>query len=141
MSSFWRNWFSGFCVSLIVFGIVLAGGAFEATTGPVRFLLILLGGNSDISFEPALRFSLGLLGAISIGWGLMFYTTIFAAIDLGSQGRPLWRGMTMAILVWFVIDNTFSAATGFALNILPNTLLLAQYFIGLRGSGVMKASA
>lgn len=140
MSSFWRNWFSGFCVSLIVFGIVLGGGAFEATSGPVRFLLVLLGGSSDISFEPAFRFSLGLLGAISIGWGVMFYYTIAAAIDLKAQGRRLWQGMTTAIIIWFVIDNILSIATGFALNVIPNTLLLAQYFIGVRGSGVMKTA-
>lgn len=141
MSGFWRNWFSGFCLSLLLFGVILAGGAFDSTTGPVRWLLTLLGGRADITFDPPLRFSLAVLGAVSIGWAIAFYYTIGAAIDLGPAGRPLWRGMTVAILVWFVIDSSLSVATGFALNVIPNLLLLGQYFIGVRGSGVMKATA
>jgi hypothetical protein len=141
MSGFWRNWFSGFCLSLLIFGVILAGGAFEATTGPVRWLLTVLGGSADITFDPPLRFSLALIGSISIGWAVAFYYTIDAAIDLGPLARPLWRGMTVAVIVWFVIDSSLSVATGFALNVIPNLLLLGQYFIGVRGSGVMKVSA
>jgi hypothetical protein len=141
MSGFWRNWFNGFCLALLVFGIVLAGGAFAATTGPIRLLLVVLGQSDDIVFQPALRFSLGVLGAVTIGWAISFYTTIQAAIDLEQRGRPLWRGMVAAALGWFVIDNILSVATGFALNIIPNTLLLAQLLIGIRGSGVLKPPA
>lgn len=139
MSGFWRNWFNGFCLSLLVFGIVLAGGAFEATSGPIRFFLVLLGPDDEIAFQPALRFSLALLGAVSIGWTIGFFTTIKTAIDLGQLGRPLWRGMIVAVSTWFIIDNVLSVATGFALNIIPNTVLLAQFLIGIRGSGVLKA--
>lgn len=138
MSGFWRNWFNGFCLALLVFGIVLAGGAFDGTNGPVLRLLILLGPDSNISFQPALRFSLAVLGAVSIGWAVSFFTTIRVAIDLQSQGRPLWCGMTIAVLIWFVIDSLLSVATGFALNTIPNSVLLAQFLIGIRGSGVLR---
>jgi hypothetical protein len=138
MSGFWRNWFHGFCLSLLVFGIVLAGGAFAATSGPIHVLLVLLGPDEPIIFQPALRFSLALLGAVSIGWTVSFFTTIRVATDLGQAGRPLWRGMVIAALTWYVIDNLLSVATGFALNIIPNTVLLAQFLIGIRGSGVLK---
>lgn len=141
MSGFWRNWFTGFCLSLLIFGVVLAGGAFEATTGPVRFILALLGGNGDISFDPPLRFSLAVMGAVSIGWAISFYHTIGAAIDLGDMGRPLWRGMTIAVVCWFVIDSSLSVATGFGLNVIPNLLLLGLFLIGVRGSGVLKPAA
>lgn len=140
MSKFWRNWFTGFCLALLLFGVVLAGGAFEATTAPVRVILAVLGGDSDIRFDPPLRFSLAVLGAVSIGWAVNFYYTIFAAVDLGNAGQPLWRGMTIAVLIWFVIDSALSIATGFALNVLPNMLLLGQFLIGVRGSGVLKTS-
>jgi hypothetical protein len=138
MSGFWRNWFNGFCLSLLVFGIVLAGGAFAATSSPIHFLLSLLGPDKAIIFQPALRFSLALLGAVSIGWTVSFFTTIRVATDLGQAGQPLWRGMLIAVITWFVIDNLLSVATGFALNIIPNTVLLVQFLIGIRGSGVLK---
>lgn len=140
MSRFWRNWFSAFCLSLLVFGILLAGAAFEATAGPARVLLTLLGGSADISFDLPLRFSLALVGAVSIGWATAFFYTIGAAIDLGPLGRPLWHGMTTAVIVWFIIDGSLSVATGFAHNLVPNTLLLAQYLIGVSGSGVMRSA-
>ena len=138
MSVFWRNWFVGFFGALMLFGLVLVGGAFEATTGPIRWLLVLIGGGLDIRFDPPLRFVLALLGAVLIGWAVCLHYTIGAAIDLGPRGRPLWHGMTIGILVWFVIDCSLSVATGFALNLIPNTLLLVQYLIGVRGSGVLK---
>ena len=31
MSTFWRNWLLVWSVGVLIFGVVLAGGAFEAT--------------------------------------------------------------------------------------------------------------
>ena len=67
MSGFWRNWFAVFSLSIGLFGAVLAGGAFEATSGPVRWILASLNGTADAPFDSTLRFSLGVMGAVSIG--------------------------------------------------------------------------
>ncbi|MGL4541240.1 MAG: hypothetical protein ACRCUI_01875 [Polymorphobacter sp.] len=138
MSRFWRNWFTAFCLSLLVFGLVLAGGAFAATTPPVDFLLVLLGGNPDIAWTAPLRFCSAVLGAVTIGWGVTLYFMIPAAIDLQERGRPFWNAITAGTVSWFVIDSALSVATGFGLNAIPNMVLAGIYLVGLYGSGARR---
>ena len=140
MSGFWRNWFMIWCLSIGIFGAVLAGGALEATSGPVSLLLSVLSGQGPISFDSTLRFSLGVMGGVSIGWAVSLYFTIVAATELGDQGRPLWNAITAGMISWFVVDSTLSVATGFGLNVLPNVALAGMYFVGLARSGVLKTS-
>lgn len=73
MSAFWRAYFGAFCASLVLFGAVLCAGAFAPTSGPVSLLIKTLSGGNAANFEPALRFSLGLMGALTIGWAVMIY--------------------------------------------------------------------
>jgi hypothetical protein len=140
MSRFWRAWFMAWCISLGIFGLVLAGGAIEATSAPVRLILSMLHRDGAIAFDPALRFSLAVLGAVSFGWAVMLSLIIDAAIDLGEAGRPLWNAITAGLVSWFVIDSTLSMVTGFGLNVVPNVMLAGMYVIGLIGSGALKES-
>ncbi|OYU15841.1 MAG: hypothetical protein CFE37_03475 [Alphaproteobacteria bacterium PA4] len=141
MSSFWRNWFNLFCLSLILFGVVLCGGAFEATSGAVRLILGFEGGNADFVFTPELRFALAVMGAVSIGWGVNLLAMIPATIALGARGRPFWNAITAGMVSWFVIDSTLSVLTGFGLNVVPNLALAGMYLLGLAGSGALKQRA
>jgi hypothetical protein len=141
MSGVWRTWFALWCLSIGGFGVLLAGGAFAATDGPVRLLMTVLQGGGDVDFAPALRFSLAVMGAVTIGWAVTLHVMIRAAIALGSAGRPLWTAVSAGMASWFVIDCTLSVATGFGLNIIPNLLLVTIYVAGLIGSGVLKSSA
>ena len=141
MSRFWRTWFMTWCLSIGIFGVVLAGGALEVTSGPAALFLNLLHGPSPLVFDPTLRFSLGVMGGVSIGWAVMLYLVIVAAIDLGENGRPFWNAITAGMVSWFVIDSALSAATGFGLNVVPNTSLAGMYVVGLMRSGVLKRSA
>ena len=138
MSSFWRAWFTLWCISVGIFGLVLAGGALEATSGPVRFLLSTLNSETVITFDPVLRFCLAVMGSVSIGWAVTLYLMIIAAIDLGARGRPLWNAITAGMVSWFVIDSILSVVTGFGLNVFGNAVLAGMYLIGLGGSGVLK---
>jgi hypothetical protein len=138
MSAFWRAYFGIFCLSLVLFGAVLSAGAFAPSSGPVALLMTLLSGGEAIAFTPALRFSLGLMGAITIGWAVMIYGVMRVAFTLGGQGRPLWDAITSGLIAWYVIDGICSIATGFALNIIPNTALAAMYLVGLTQSGALK---
>jgi hypothetical protein len=140
MSGFWRSWFAIWCLLIGIFGVVLAGGALEATSGPVALLLSVLHGQGPVSFDPTLRFSLGVMGGVSIGWAVSLYFTIVAATNLGDQGRPLWNAVTAGMVSWFVVDGILSVATGFGLNVVPNIALAGMYFVGLSGSGVLKRS-
>lgn len=141
MSGLWRNVFGLWRLSIGVFGVVLSAGAFEATSGPIRLLLSILGGAPVEAFDPTLRFSLAVMGAVTIGWAVTLHYVIRAAIDLGAQGRPLWNAVTAGVVSWYVIDSLLSAATGFGLNIIPNTVIAATYAVALVGSGVLKPQA
>lgn len=138
MSAFWRGWFGVLALSILMFGVILGLGAFAATDGPTLFLLGLLGGGEITALAPETRFSLAVLGAVSIGWAVMLHLVISAAITLGPAGRPLWRAVSAGIWTWFVVDSTLSVLTGFGLNVIPNLLLLGMCVIGLRGSGVLR---
>ena len=138
MSAFWRTWFYVWCLSIGLFGAVLAGGAFEATSGPVRFVLTNLHGPSPANFDATLRFSLAVMGAVSIGWAVTLFALVGAAIDQPQNARPLWNAISAGLAVWFVIDSALSVATGFGLNVAPNIALAGMYGIGLAGSGALK---
>jgi hypothetical protein len=139
MTAFWRNWFMVWCLSIGLFGAVLAGGAFEATSGPVRIVLALLNGPAQPVFDPTLRFSLAVMGAVSIGWAVTLHFIIRASTAPESHARPLWDAISAGMVCWFLIDSALSVATGFGLNVLPNCLLAGIYVVGLMGSGVLKA--
>lgn len=140
MSGFWRMWFAVWCLSIGLFGVVLALGALPATDGPVRVVLALLHGPTEALYDPPLRFSLGVMGGVSIGWAVMLYLVVQEAIRQGAAGRPLWNAITIGMITWFVIDSTLSCATGYGLNVIPNIGLLGMYAVGLMRSGALKAA-
>jgi hypothetical protein len=131
MSAFWRIWLNLWAWSVIVFGIIIAGGAFEATSGPISALYDLLQGPGPITNDPALRFSLAVMGGVSIGWGVTGLLAIQAAIKLGDKGQPVWNAVTLGLIAWFISDSALSVATGYGLNVVPNILLLGGYLIPL----------
>ncbi|HAY07101.1 MAG TPA: hypothetical protein PKV67_08235 [Hyphomonas sp.] len=141
MSNFWKTWMQIWCWGVILFGAVLAGGAFPATDAAVRTLYSILGGapaTPEMFDAPGMRFSVGLMGAVTLGWG----ATILGLLPAIHQaGAPAWRGLTLALAIWFVIDGAISVATGYGLNNLPNTALAALYFIPVLTTGVLKRSA
>ncbi|MEI6441345.1 MAG: hypothetical protein WCO83_14200 [Alphaproteobacteria bacterium] len=140
MSGFWRTWFLVWCLSIGLFGVVLAGGALPATDGAVRVVLALTHGPTEPLFDPPLRFSLGVMGGVSIGWAVMLHFVLQEAIRQGAAGRPLWNAISAGMITWFVIDSTLSVATGYGLNVVPNIGLLGMYVVGLMRSGALKAA-
>lgn len=140
MTLFWQRWLFLWAVAVILFGAVLAGAALPRTDGAARALFALLDGPGEPIWNAHLRFATGLLGAVSMGWGLTFLYAFRAAAMLGDQAPPIWRGLTMAALAWYAIDSALSAETGFALNALSNTVLLVAFLIPILRSGVLKAA-
>ena len=141
MSNFWRGWFMVWVISIGLFGVVLAGGALEATSGPVRLVLANLHGPGSALFDPTLRFSLAVMGGVSIGWAVTLWVLVRAACGLGPGSRTMWMAITAGMVAWFVIDSSLSVATGFGLNVLPNILLAGMYLVGLIASGAWMRSA
>ena len=141
MSSFWRTWLNVWCVGVGLFGLVLAGAAFEATSGATRLIFGFLGNPIEGALEPHTQFSLAVLGAVSMGWAVVFYAAFDAAHKLGANGRTTWLLITDAAIVWYVVDTTLSVATGFPMNAVPNTILAIGFLIPLLASGVLKRDA
>lgn len=138
MSGFWRQWMAVWRLAVAGFGLVLAAGAFEATSGPVRMIFALVGEALPAEMGEPLQFSIALMGAVTLGWWLTLEAA-FKAIDLlGDRAAPVWRRVTVSVVGWYVIDGALSAVTGYALNILPNTLLLVGYLIPVLAAGVMR---
>ena len=132
-----RRWLVAWCWATIAFGAVIAGASLPATEAPSRALLEWQSGRA-ITFDQPLRFALGLLGAVTIGWG----ATLLAAVREGERLSPAaWRAIAGAVALWFAIDSLLSAATGFTLNIAPNIVFLAAFLLALRASGFARGNA
>jgi hypothetical protein len=143
MSKFWQTWLTIWCLAVALFGLILSGAAFEATQAPARLLLTLMSptgapGFNGASFDPQARFTIGLVGAVTLGWGLTAGVLIAAAPSLPPA---IWVRLTAAIAIWFVIDSTISIATGYWLNAVSNTLITAAYLLPVLRSGVLRNPA
>jgi hypothetical protein len=136
--SFWRRWLRVWCWAVGLFGVVLIGGAFEATNGPVRMVVELMHGPQAFDAGPQARFSLALMGAVSLGWALTLAAAFEAAAQLGAQGGRIWRRITFAAVAWFAIDSTLSIATGYGLNAVPNLVFFAAYLLPVMRMGVLR---
>jgi hypothetical protein len=138
MSKFWMNWLSIWCLSIVVFGVVLAMGGFPATDGLVRWLLGVLNGTGEVEITGPLRFCLAVMGPVSIGWALTLFAAIRAADLLGERGRSTWILVTAGVVAWFVIDSSLSVLTGYGLNVIPNIAYLAAFLLPVLRSGVLR---
>jgi hypothetical protein len=138
MSKFWQQWLSVWCALTVLFGAVLVAGAFEATSGPTRFLYALMNGPEPFRLDPLMRFSIGVLGAVTIGWGITLLGAMQAAAKLGGFGRPLWIVTATGIASWYVIDSTLSCVTGYSVNAAFNTVFVAAFLVPMIASGVLK---
>ncbi len=139
MSAFYQNWLKMWAWGVVAFGAILALFAFPATELPSRLFYDLI--QNPVTPEPDrhFRFAMGLIGCISMGWGLTMLTCFKAAAMLeGAAARQIWRSFTFAALFWFVTDSLASIYTGFPLNALSNTVLTTLYLIPVWKSGVLK---
>ncbi len=133
MHGLWATWIRVWCWGVLAFGVVLATVAVPPLDGLVRALYSLFsgGGENAAAFDTnAMRFGLGLQGALTMGWALTFLAAI-------RTGAPIWRELTAAVLIWYVVDSAISVSTGFALNAVSNTVLTIAFLVPVMASGVL----
>ena len=118
------------CWAVIGFGIVLVGAGFAATDAPAMLLLERFGGQPVVP-TAALRFSVGLMGAVTLGWGGSLLALASAGLA-NEVARPLWRRIGWAVLAWYLIDSVVSVATWFWPNAVSNTVLAACFWLIVR---------
>lgn len=127
----------GWAWTVVAFGAVLMGAAFVELDAPAWMLMTLLSGAPPM-VGAALRFAVGLMGAVTFGWGL----TVLAAASVShlldvQAARALWRRIAAAVVAWYLVDCAISVVTGFGLNSLPNTLLLVAFLLIARNAGLL----
>jgi hypothetical protein len=141
MTTHWKNWLSAWCAAIILFGAVLAAGAFPATDAACRFILELMRGSpgGQSVWTDELRFTAGLTGAVTLGWGMTLALLISAGHQLASAA--FWRSLVGVMAIWYVVDSAVSISTGFALNAVSNTVFVIGLMIPLLASGVLHRPA
>ena len=138
MTRFWRNWLAVWSIGIGLFGLVLYGATFPATTGPAAAIFALFGNPLPEQPDRYLRFAIGLMGAVTAGWAVTIYAAFRAAWALeGGAAGAVWRLITGGLIAWYVIDSAASIATGFWLNAVSNTAVLIGYLVPIAASGVL----
>lgn len=138
MSRLWSNWLLVWCWGVLAFGALLVTAAIPGLDAGARLLFQVFAGNpaNAATFDlPAVRFGLGLQGALTIGWAMTMFAVIQAAKTIGA---PIWRSLTFALLAWYVIDSAVSVSTGFWLNAVSNTALMVTYLIPVFASSALR---
>ena len=79
----WQAQMQLWCGAVMIFGLALMCGAFPATSVVVTAMFAVLDGPGPLNYDPALRFSLALMGAVTLGWG----ATVLA-VARGTSGMP-----------------------------------------------------
>ncbi len=138
MSGFWKTWMRVWCWAVLAFGAVLVLAAVPALDAAPRLALGLVGGDPVLLDLPTMRFAFGLMGALTLGWGVSMMAMVALA---HTHGAPVWRSLTASVLVWYVIDSAISVLTGFPLNAVSNTLLTVGYLIPVLVTGVQRVDA
>lgn len=139
LSSFWSRWLLVVTLAITALGGVLACAAVPGLEGPTLALLALMHGQTQL--DETLRFAIGLMGAVTFGWGLTLMTIVRAAVAHPDLSPALWRPVTASLALWWLVDSAISVSTGFALNAVSNTLLLAAWILPLQASGLLRRPA
>jgi hypothetical protein len=130
LNMFWWYW-----LLVAIVGLILFGSAFI-------FLQDLMQGLFNWIFSPtvdsrrytpeavtSLKFAYGVLGAVMIGWAINLLMVLFGAFRRSE--REGWNGIALSMVIWYVVDTTFSLVSGFFGNAILNTLLFVMFAVPL----------
>lgn len=82
--------------------------------------------------EGYIRFIYGVLGAVLVGWS----ATFFMIVQKGGQQSMI----VIPLMIWFVIDTTFSLISGYAGNALLNLGFVVLYAVPLMRAKIKNLS-
>jgi hypothetical protein len=139
MSLFHQKWLTLWGWGVLLFGALLAGFGFAATDGGARMMFDMLGNPVPADPGAHLRFAVGLMGCVTMGWAVTLLAAFKAAWALPTdKAAPVWKLILISAFVWAVPDSIMSVTTGFALNAVSNALLLVLLLIPILRSGVLR---
>lgn len=134
MSNFWKSWLDIRCLAVIAFGGILAASSIPGFETGTRIFITLINPVDVPVFNDIERFAFGLIGAITIGWGITFFY-FFRAAHASNIGNKMYRQAFVVMIIWNCIDGYISHRTGFTLNIAINLLLSLGMVVPLYMSG------
>lgn len=134
MRNFWKIWLDLWCLVVIVFGAILAAASQPGFEGPTLFFMGLINAVDVPVFNDIERFTFGIMGAITIGWGATFFY-FFRAAHTSHIGNQMYRQAFVVMIIWNLIDGYVSFHTGFMLNIVSNLVLSLGMVVPLYMSG------
>ena len=137
MSNFWKIWLDFWCLAVIIFGGVLVGASIPGFERGKKTLITLVNPICVPVFNETERFAFGLIGAITMGWGVTFFY-FFRAAHASNIGNKMYRQAFVVMIIWNLIDGYISYRTGFTLNIASNLLLSLGMVIPLYMSGKLR---
>lgn len=127
--NFWQKWLVGLGACIVVFGLVLA----FFTQSPLMDTLILQ--YYDRIFWPDNIISPGttqyknwvtsVLGAGVASWGI--FITFLAYYPFKSREKWAWSCISVAVVLWFVVDTAWSLYYHVAINAVFNSITLALF--------------
>lgn len=137
MTGFHRRWLLLWCYLLIGLGAVFALAVVPGLRAPVVLFVDLVfwpfDGAPVLGRTDAL--ALAIVGAVMIGWGLLM-AALVRQDDFAADPR-IWRAMTTAMTVWYVVDSAASIYGGAWLNAVSNTGLYGTFLWPVLASGVL----
>jgi hypothetical protein len=141
MTGFWKAWMQGWCSMVGLTGVMFACVAIPGLEGPALLFydVVYWPVDGQSGWVDGIGFTVSILGAVLIGWALTCWTLVAEATRTGSQAA--WRGITAALVVWYVIDSSASVATGVPGNAVSNTLFLASFLLPVLASGALRGAS
>lgn len=131
VSSFWWRW-----LLVVNLGVMLFGLCFVLIPDIMQDLFDILffsvsRANESFSAEAVryISFIYGVLGAVMIGWAVALLFIIIGPFRRGE--REGWNAVTSSIVIWFVIDTSFSLYSGFVANAVLNSVFFVLFAIPL----------
>jgi hypothetical protein len=137
MSNFWKIWLDIWCLAVIIFGGVLVGASIPGFESGTKTFFTLIYPIDMPVFNEIERFAFGLIGAITMGWGVTFFY-FFRAAHASNIGNKMYRQAFVVMIIWNLIDGYVSYRTGFALNIASNLLFSLGMVIPLYMNGKLR---
>jgi len=127
-----------FGLFVTLFGLILTTAGFTTLLGSVDGIFKLFHpGESHPVWSEHMRFSTGLMGAITLGWGLTLFSLAKHSHEMPiATARAVWTSITLSMMIWFVIDTVISVSNGYWVNGLSNAIVSGLYFLALRQSGL-----
>jgi len=124
---FWDGWLITVAASVIVFSVSLV--VLPQLSQSLFDSLFARQLAAHQPFAPSaasyVRFVYGVLGAVMIGW--MVSLLFLIAGPFRERTRGGWYAVSVSVLVWFVVDSSFSIWVGFWENAAFNTGFLLLF--------------